>query len=173
MARSRCASPTRHLPPLLPEIVLAPLLAFDGLYIGWATAPDLLTQLSPQSRPAAADRFGPGTAFPARRSTHVPVDATDVRLDLVVTEAGCRSLAASETGAMRILFVGHAVGRSGRAVLLAELPRLRTSLALDAVIVNAENAAGGYGLTAAIAAEFLDAGADVLTMGNHVWTSAS
>ena len=70
---------------------------------------------------------------------------------------------------MRILFVGDVVGRSGRAVLLAELPRLRASLALDAVIVNAENAAGGYGLTAAIAAEFLDAGADVLTMGNHVW----
>ena len=70
---------------------------------------------------------------------------------------------------MRILFVGDVVGRSGRAVLLAELPKLRAALALDAVIVNAENAAGGYGLTAAIAAEFLDAGADVLTMGNHVW----
>lgn len=70
---------------------------------------------------------------------------------------------------MRLLFVGDVVGRSGRAVLLAELPKLRAALALDAVIVNAENAAGGYGLTAAIADEFLAAGADVLTMGNHVW----
>ena len=70
---------------------------------------------------------------------------------------------------MRILFVGDVVGRSGRAVLLAELPKLRSALALDAVVINAENAAGGYGLTAAIADEFLEAGADVLTMGNHVW----
>ena len=70
---------------------------------------------------------------------------------------------------MRLLFVGDVVGRSGRAVLLAELPKLRAALALDAVIVNAENAAGGYGLTASIADEFLTAGADVLTMGNHVW----
>ena len=65
--------------------------------------------------------------------------------------------------------MGDIVGRSGRAILLAELPRLRTSLALDAVIVNAENAAGGYGLTAAIAGELFGAGADMLTMGNHVW----
>ena len=70
---------------------------------------------------------------------------------------------------MRLLFVGDVVGRSGRAVLLSELPKLRSTLALDAVIVNAENAAGGYGLTAAIAGEFLEAGADVLTMGNHLW----
>ena len=55
------------------------------------------------------------------------------------------------TERMRLLFVGDVVGRSGRAVLLSELPRLRAALALDAVIVNAENAAGGYGLTAAIA----------------------
>jgi 2',3'-cyclic-nucleotide 2'-phosphodiesterase len=70
---------------------------------------------------------------------------------------------------VRILFVGDVVGRSGRAVLLEELPGLRASLALDAVVVNAENAAGGYGLTAVIAGEFLAAGADLLTMGNHVW----
>ncbi|MFL5338065.1 MAG: YmdB family metallophosphoesterase [Geminicoccaceae bacterium] len=70
---------------------------------------------------------------------------------------------------MRILFVGDVVGRAGRSVLQAELPRLRTALALDAVIVNAENAAGGYGLTATIAGEFLAGGADLLTMGNHVW----
>ena len=49
---------------------------------------------------------------------------------------------------MRILYVGDVVGRSGRAVLLEQLPGLRASLQLDAVLVNGENAAAGYGLTA-------------------------
>lgn len=70
---------------------------------------------------------------------------------------------------MRVLFVGDVVGRSGRAVLLEQLPRLRAALALDAVLVNGENAAAGYGITAAIAAEFFAAGVDLITMGNHVW----
>ena len=70
---------------------------------------------------------------------------------------------------MRILYIGDVVGRAGRAILLAELPGLRPALRLDTVIVNGENAAGGYGLTAVIADEFLAAGADVITMGNHVW----
>jgi 2',3'-cyclic-nucleotide 2'-phosphodiesterase len=70
---------------------------------------------------------------------------------------------------VRILYVGDVVGRSGRAILLEALPRLRAELGLDAAIVNGENAAGGYGITAAIAGEFFAAGADVITMGNHVW----
>lgn len=70
---------------------------------------------------------------------------------------------------MRILYVGDVVGRSGRAILLERLPGLRRSLALDAVIVNGENAAAGFGLTAAIADEFLAGGVDLITMGNHVW----
>ena len=70
---------------------------------------------------------------------------------------------------MKILFVGDVVGRAGRSVLLAQLPELRATLALDAVIVNGENAAGGYGITAAIANEFFAAGANIITMGNHVW----
>ena len=70
---------------------------------------------------------------------------------------------------MRILFVGDVVGRAGRMAAIQHLPRLRADLALDAVIVNAENAAGGYGLTAAIADDLLGAGADLLTMGNHLW----
>jgi 2',3'-cyclic-nucleotide 2'-phosphodiesterase len=70
---------------------------------------------------------------------------------------------------LRILFVGDVVGRSGRAVLLERLPGLRTDLKLDAVVVNGENAAGGYGITAQIANEFFAAGADVITMGNHCW----
>lgn len=70
---------------------------------------------------------------------------------------------------MKILFVGDIVGRAGRAVALAELPGLRERLGLDVVIVNAENAAGGFGLTAAIAGDLFAAGADLLTLGNHAW----
>lgn len=70
---------------------------------------------------------------------------------------------------MRILFVGDVVGRSGRAALFHYLPEVRRRLAVDGVVVNAENAAGGFGLTPAIAAQMFGAGADVLTTGNHVW----
>lgn len=70
---------------------------------------------------------------------------------------------------MKILFVGDVVGRGGRAVAETELPRLRQTLALDAIVVNAENAAGGFGLTPGIAADLFAAGADLLTLGNHAW----
>lgn len=70
---------------------------------------------------------------------------------------------------MRFLFLGDIVGRSGRDVLVAELPKLRRDLQLDFVIVNGENAAGGFGITGAICDEFFDAGADVITLGNHSW----
>jgi 2',3'-cyclic-nucleotide 2'-phosphodiesterase len=70
---------------------------------------------------------------------------------------------------MRLLFCGDVVGRSGRKALLENLPRLRSELALDAVIVNAENAAGGFGITAALCQEFLAAGIDLITTGNHVF----
>jgi metallophosphoesterase (TIGR00282 family) len=70
---------------------------------------------------------------------------------------------------MRILFIGDIVGRSGRAVLLERLPRLIADWRLDFVGVNGENAAGGFGITEAIYQEFVDAGADVITGGNHSW----
>jgi metallophosphoesterase (TIGR00282 family) len=70
---------------------------------------------------------------------------------------------------MRLLYVGDVVGRSGRKIALEQLPRLRDRLALDAVIVNGENAAGGYGITPSICQEFYDAGTDVITTGNHVF----
>lgn len=70
---------------------------------------------------------------------------------------------------MRLLFVGDIVGRSGRAALIEGLPELRKRLALDGVIVNGENAAGGFGLTGAIARDFFDAGTDLITLGNHAW----
>jgi len=70
---------------------------------------------------------------------------------------------------MRILFLGDIVGRPGRDALVKHLPGLRKQLKLDFVIVNAENAAGGFGVTRALADDLFAAGADVLTGGNHSW----
>ncbi|MBV9045734.1 MAG: YmdB family metallophosphoesterase [Alphaproteobacteria bacterium] len=68
---------------------------------------------------------------------------------------------------MRILFLGDIIGKPGRDVVAAELPRLQSSLDLDLVIANGENAAHGFGLTNAIAREFFAMGIDVITTGNH------
>lgn len=70
---------------------------------------------------------------------------------------------------MRVLFVGDVVGKPGRRAVALLLPRLRAAHAVDLAVVNGENAAGGAGLTADIARELRDAGADVVTNGNHVW----
>jgi metallophosphoesterase (TIGR00282 family) len=70
---------------------------------------------------------------------------------------------------MRILFVGDVYGRPGRDAVLGLVPGLRKSMDLDAVVVNCENAAGGRGITSALAQEMLDGGIDVLTGGNHIW----
>jgi 2',3'-cyclic-nucleotide 2'-phosphodiesterase len=71
------------------------------------------------------------------------------------------------TLAMRILFIGDIIGRPGREVVAAEVPRLIDTLRLDFVIVNGENAAGGFGITRAIANEFFALGVDCITTGNH------
>src|SRR5471030_1328709 len=70
---------------------------------------------------------------------------------------------------MRILFIGDIVGRSGRTIVNELLPDLITDWKLDLVVVNGENAAGGFGITEAIYNEFIDAGADAITLGNHAW----
>ena len=70
---------------------------------------------------------------------------------------------------MRILFIGDVVGRSGRAIVLERLPGLVADWKLDLVVINGENAAGGFGITEAIYQELLDAGADAITLGNHAW----
>jgi len=70
---------------------------------------------------------------------------------------------------MRIAYFGDVVGRPGRQAVLDHLPGLKTQLSLDFAIVNAENAAGGFGLTGNIAEEFFAAGADCLTLGDHAW----
>jgi 2',3'-cyclic-nucleotide 2'-phosphodiesterase len=70
---------------------------------------------------------------------------------------------------LRILFVGDVVGRSGRVAVNETLPGLIRDWKLDLVVVNGENAAGGFGITEAIYHELLEAGADAVTLGNHSW----
>jgi 2',3'-cyclic-nucleotide 2'-phosphodiesterase len=70
---------------------------------------------------------------------------------------------------IRLLFIGDIVGRSGRAALLEQVPLLRARWGLDFVIVNGENAAGGFGLTEAIFEDFLAVGVDAVTLGNHAF----
>jgi 2',3'-cyclic-nucleotide 2'-phosphodiesterase len=70
---------------------------------------------------------------------------------------------------MRLLFVGDVVGRSGRAIVVERLPRLVAEWKLDFVVVNGENAAGGFGITEPIYQDLIDAGADAITLGNHAW----
>ena len=70
---------------------------------------------------------------------------------------------------MRLLFVGDVVGRSGRAAVLQHVPLLRQRWRLDFVVVNGENAAGGFGITEAIFQEFLAVGVDAVTLGNHAF----
>ena len=70
---------------------------------------------------------------------------------------------------MLILAVGDIIGRPGRRAVQKLLPDLRQQYGLDLVIANAENVAGGLGLTPTTAKELLSAGVDVLTSGNHIW----
>ncbi len=72
---------------------------------------------------------------------------------------------------MRILFLGDVVGRPGRKTVVSYLSEHRSSY--DLVVVNGENAAGGFGITPDISRTLLDAGADVITSGNHIWKKES
>ena len=70
---------------------------------------------------------------------------------------------------MLILAIGDIIGRPGRQAVKKLLPALRQEYQIDLVVANAENAAAGLGLTSDTAMDLLDAGADVLTSGNHIW----
>jgi metallophosphoesterase (TIGR00282 family) len=70
---------------------------------------------------------------------------------------------------MKVLMVGDIVGSPGRQVFAQVVTRLRSGPGVDFVVVNAENAAGGKGLTAKLAEELFAAGADVVTLGDHTW----
>ena len=70
---------------------------------------------------------------------------------------------------MKLLMIGDVVGSPGRKIFLREVPRLRAERGIDAVVVNAENCAAGSGITAALARDFLEGGADAITLGDHTW----
>ncbi len=70
---------------------------------------------------------------------------------------------------MKLLMLGDVVGSPGRRILRENLSRIRQELGVAAVVVNAENAAAGSGLTVPIAEEIFKAGADAITLGDHAW----
>ncbi len=70
---------------------------------------------------------------------------------------------------MRLLFFGDIVGKSGRTAVLSRLPEIRERLSPDFIIANGENSAHGFGITARICESLLQAGVDVVTLGNHSW----
>ena len=70
---------------------------------------------------------------------------------------------------MKILFIGDIVGQPGRNAVKALVPRLREQHALDFVIANGENSAGGSGITPRTADEIFSAGVDAITTGDHLW----
>jgi 2',3'-cyclic-nucleotide 2'-phosphodiesterase len=70
---------------------------------------------------------------------------------------------------VRILFIGDIIGRSGRSAVIGRVPGLIAEWKLDFVVINGENAAGGFGITEAIYHDLVSAGADAITLGNHAW----
>lgn len=70
---------------------------------------------------------------------------------------------------LTILFLGDVVGEPGRNAVIARLPELKAQHAVDFVIINGENAAGGRGITGKITIDLLRAGASVITTGDHIW----
>ena len=70
---------------------------------------------------------------------------------------------------MKILYCGDLVGRAGRNAIIKHIKDIRQNYQLDAVIVNAENSAHGFGLSPSIANDLLNSGVDFLTTGNHIW----
>jgi 2',3'-cyclic-nucleotide 2'-phosphodiesterase len=70
---------------------------------------------------------------------------------------------------LNILFIGDIFGSAGRRIVREHIGHVCSANDVDLVVINAENAAGGFGVTPQLADEFFDLGADVLTTGNHVW----
>ena len=70
---------------------------------------------------------------------------------------------------VRILFIGDIVGQPGRKIVKRLVPDLKTEKGVDLCVANAENVAGGSGLTPDLAQDLLDSGVDLLTTGDHVW----
>jgi len=70
---------------------------------------------------------------------------------------------------MKIVFIGDIVGKEARETFINKIPDIRNKYIPDVIIVNAENAAAGYGLSKKIAMQLIEAGVDAITLGNHAW----
>ena len=70
---------------------------------------------------------------------------------------------------MKIIFIGDVVGKQARETLINTIPDIKRKYTPDVIIVNAENAAAGYGLNKKIALQLIESGVDVITLGNHAW----
>ena len=70
---------------------------------------------------------------------------------------------------MKILFVGDVFGAPGRHIVREHLPHVLDTHEVDLLVINGENAAGGFGITPSLAEELFDLGAHVITTGNHIW----
>jgi metallophosphoesterase (TIGR00282 family) len=70
---------------------------------------------------------------------------------------------------VNILFVGDIFGSAGRHIVREHLPHLLETHAVDLLVINGENSAGGFGITPSLAEEIFDLGAHVITTGNHIW----
>jgi len=70
---------------------------------------------------------------------------------------------------VNILFVGDVFGSAGRHIVREHLPHVLETHAVDLLVINGENSAGGFGITPSIAEELFDLGAHVITTGNHIW----
>jgi metallophosphoesterase (TIGR00282 family) len=73
------------------------------------------------------------------------------------------------TGEVNILFVGDVFGSPGRHIVREHLPHVVETHSVDLLVINGENAAGGFGITPSIAEDLFDLGAHVITTGNHIW----
>lgn len=71
---------------------------------------------------------------------------------------------------MKVLFIGDIVGNPGRKAVKAIIPNIKRNMAVDFCIANCENAAGGIGITYAVAHELFNVGVDIITLGNHTWS---
>ena len=70
---------------------------------------------------------------------------------------------------MKIIFIGDVVGKQARETLINTIPDIKRKYTPDVIIVNAENAAAGYGLNKKIALQLIESGVDAITLGNHAW----
>jgi metallophosphoesterase (TIGR00282 family) len=70
---------------------------------------------------------------------------------------------------VKLLFVGDVFGSAGRHIVREHLPHVLETHRVDLLVINGENAAGGFGITPSIAEELFDLGAQVITTGNHIW----